>query len=469
VSITAAPTRPAESPTILRHCVLAALLVITTVNYAQRNAIAPAATTIEEDLGVTSPQLDLAAGAFFLAYTLLQVPSGWLAQRWGPRLMLALYAAGWSLAVIACARASGFFELYIGRLAMGALQAGIFPCATLILQVWYPSTQRGIATALLNSFMLLGSAGGVVLAGHLLGPLGWRGVFLAYAVPGIVWAVWFLWWFRNSPAEHPGVNQAELSIITEGQTLPAAVPPPTLPALTAKHDDATPRLAPVFSAPSIPDVKQRSPILLALCSLPLILLCTQQCFRAAANRLFDSRLPTYLERQRGLSKADAATLSSYPQWAGIFGGIFGGALSDYILRRTGERRLARKGLSLVSLTLATAVYLSAWFIADTTWAMLVFSAGAFLFCASSPCSYALCIDIGGKHLAIVFGLMNMMGNLGAFAFVSSVTSLVRLGGWELALGVWLMLHVAAFFCWLFLDPDVTIGETASPRLAESSP
>ena len=62
-------------------------------------------------------------------------------------------------------------------------------------------------------------------------------------------------------------------------------------------------------------------------------------------------------------------------------------------------------------------------------------------------------------LAIVFGLMNMVGNLGAFAFVSGVMTLVHLGGWELALGVWLGLQVAALLCWFFLDPDVTIGET----------
>jgi ACS family glucarate transporter-like MFS transporter len=444
VSITAELSRSAERPTSVRHFVLAALLAITAVNYIQRNAIAPAATTIEENLGVSSRQLDLAAGAFFLAYTLLQVPSGWLAQRWGPRLTLSLYAAGWSLAMLWCGLASGFVELYLGRLAMGALQAGIFPCATLILQTWYPATQRGLSTALLNSFMLLGSAGGVMLAGQLLEPLGWRGVFLAYAVPGLVWSVWFLWWFRNSPADHPGVNQAERDLLPFNQ-----------------------------SAPSFPSVEgkevatQRARTwLLIVTSVPLILLCTQQCFRAAANRLFDSRLPTYLERERDQTKKQAATLSSYPQWAGIFGGVFGGALSDVILRRTGKRRLARNGLALLSLATSTAVYLAAWFVADVTLAVAVLSAGAFLFCFSSPCAYALCIDIGGKHLAVVFGLMNMVGNLGSTFFVSSVTTLVDLGGWELALGVWLLLHVAAFVCWLFLDPNVVIGEPGPFRPAE---
>jgi ACS family glucarate transporter-like MFS transporter len=463
VSATTHPRPDGQRPTNLRHLVLVALLTITAVNYIQRNSIAPAATTIEEELGISGRQLDLAAGAFFLAYTLLQVPSGGLAQRLGARLTLPIYAAGWSLALVGCSLASGFAGLYFGRLAMGAFQAGIFPCATLVLAVWYPASRRGLATALLNSFMLLGSAAGVALASPLLVPLGWRGIFLVYALPGLLWSAWFVWWFRNNPSEHPGVNQAELDLLACDRSAPKVVPA-----------DKGPR---------------RATWALVLTSVPLLLLCAQQCFRAAANRLFDSRLPTYLERERlsleqvsvpesaeateeehqaEVRKAlrkKAALLASYPQWAGVVGGIIGGALSDFVLRRTGSRRLARNGLAIVSLLSASVVYLSAYFITDVILAVLVLSAGAFLFCFSSPCAYSLCIDVGGKYLAVVFGLMNMMGNLGAFAFVSSVMTLVGIGGWDFALAVWLGLHLLAAACWLFLDPNVVIGE---PRLEKPS-
>jgi MFS family permease len=445
VSVSTDLSTPAERPTIIRHFVLAALLAITVINYAQRNAIAPAATTIEDKLGITGRQLDLAAGAFFLAYTLMQVPSGWLAQRWGSRVALGLYAAGWSLALVYCAGAAGFYELFLGRIAMGAFQAGIFPCATLILAVWYPATQRGLASALLNSFMLVGSVIGFRLAGKLLDPLGWRGVFLCYAMPGFVWAAWFLWWFRNSPAEDPRVNQAERDLVAAQKPVPA-----TATAIAETKD-------PVHSG---------RPWLLVLTSVPLLLLCTQQFFRAGANRLFDSRLPTYLERERGQSKEDAAKLSSHPQWAGIFGGIFGGALSDYVLRRTGKLRLARNGIAIFSLASCTLVYLAAWFVADASMAVLVLSAGAFFYSFSSPCSYALCIDVGGKHLALVFGLMNMAGNLGATVFVSGIMTLVYFVGWQLALSFWLLLHVLALICWFFLDPNIVIGEPNPVRPAE---
>jgi sugar phosphate permease len=432
--------RPAPRASNVRHLVLAGLLVITSINYIQRNALGPAATTVERALGIRRELLDLANGAFFLAYTLMQVPSGWLSKRWGPRAALTVFAAGWSVAMIGCAVSRGFVDLFAARLAMGVLQAGIFPCATLILAVWYPVSQRGTATALLNSFMLFGGAISSALTAVLLEPLGWRAVFAAYAAPGLLWSAWFYWWFRNRPEEHPGVNPAEAAVIGKGRPREPAGPVPA-------------QEAPARSASWW----------VVLGSLPLLLLCGQQCFRAAANRLFDSRLPTYFEDERGATRRQAGILASMPQLAGIFGGTLGGVLSDYILRRTRSLRAARRGLAMASLAAAVGLYLLAYTIASVPLATAVLSLGFFIFCFSSPCAYALTMDISGKHLAVVFGLMNMAGNLGAWVFVSSISALVRLGGWQLLLGVWIYLHLAALVCWFFLDPEIVIGE---PRRKE---
>jgi MFS family permease len=472
VSITASPPSapPLIRPTIVRHFVLASLLVITMINYVQRNCIGTAATTIEQGLGIPRIRLDFAMAAFFWAYTFAMVPSSWLSQRLGPRLALSLFAGGWSLATLAIAFSVGFYDLCMWRLALGVLQAGVFPCATLIIAVWYPTGQRGLATALLNSFMLIGGAFGSLLTGWLLGPVGrlldgvgpltqddaWRGVFALFALPGLAWSVWFYWWFRNRPQDHPGVNQAELALLPHEQ--PAAAP----------------------------DVRRGGsgvPWLLILTSVPLLLLFTQQAFRAGANRLFDSRLPTYFEEERLIghdrldsaskeerleAKRTAATLASLPQWAGVIGGIVGGSLSDWVLRRTGSRRMARSGVAILSLLSSVGVYLLAWPIQDVWLAAGVLAFGAFLFCFSSPCAYALTIDVGGKNLAVIFGLMNMIGNLGSAVFVNSVSGLVSLGGWELLFAVWIGMHLAAMACWVFLSPDVTIGEPAPAARLEAA-
>ena len=70
--------------------------------------------------------------------------------------------------------------------------------------------------------------------------------------------------------------------------------------------------------------------------------------------------------------------------------------------------------------------------------------------------YALAIDMGGKDLAVVFGLMNMAGNLGAYAFISFLPRLIQVGGWDLALLVFVALHFVAAACWLFLDPNAQL-------------
>ncbi|MFO0877688.1 MAG: MFS transporter [Gemmataceae bacterium] len=459
-------------PTLIRHYVLAALLVVTAINYVQRNCINPAVTTIEGELGISRLEMGDILSAFFLSYTFMQVPSGMVAQFLGAKWALVLFTVGWSLALGATAWAESYFGLYTGRLAIGALQAGIFPCATVILQAWYPASRRGIATALLNSFMVLGGAIGTVATGWMLGPLGWRNIFLVFMVPGLLWAAWFAWWFRRRPEEHPGVNEAELAII-RGFSLPPATldaPSNTDTAPTSDHlqrgEDRTgiaagPATSAAPAETSSPLVSQAG-ALTVLAILTLVLIYTQQGFRAGANRLFDIWMPTYYQEARGLTREAAAELTSMLQIALFVGGLVGGALSDYVLTRTHSRWAARNGVALASLLGACVFYLAAYPIDNVYFATLIFGLGAFIFTFSSPCAYALCIDVGGKYLAIIFGLMNMVGNLGAWAFVKYLPRLQEAGGWNLALGVFVAMHLGAAFCWLFLNPSLVIGGSA-PR------
>jgi ACS family glucarate transporter-like MFS transporter len=151
--------------------------------------------------------------------------------------------------------------------------------------------------------------------------------------------------------------------------------------------------------------------------------------------------------------AEAARMSSLPQWLGVVGGLCGGMLSDYVLRRTGSRRWARNGVAIGSLLVCLGWYLAAFSVEGVGAMAVLLAMGSFFFNFSSPCAYALTIDMGGKNLAVVFGLMNMIGNLGAWLFVSSVMWMVGMGGWHLAFVVWTCLHLPALLCWLFLDSE----------------
>ncbi len=424
-------------PTRVRYFVLAAICAITVVNYIQRNSIGSLVTSITGDLPIDKEDIGWAGSAFFLAYALLQIPTGKAAQRWGPRRVLTLLAVGWSLATAGMALAGEALGFIAWRGLQGALQAGIFPCATLIMVAWLPSSRLGLASALLNSCMLVG--GGVVfnLTGLLRAPLGWRLLMVVYALPGLLWAAWFYWWFRDRPEEKPSVNDAERDVIATGQA----------PATKA---------APALS-------------LTILLSLPLWLICAQQMMRAGANRFVDQWLSTYLQEGPLSEIADTNArqdrgnhLTSFPQYIGIISGPIGGFASDWILRRTGRRRAARNGVAVVSLGLAILCFLPILFVSGAGLQVLFFAAGTFVSTCAAPCAYAVTMDVGGKNLPVVFGAMNMLGNFGAAAITGMVAPLNRLTGgtWTASIALFIAIHAVALICWLCLNPNRAIGELA---------
>jgi ACS family glucarate transporter-like MFS transporter len=439
------PSALSLRPTYIRHLVLAALCAITTINYVQRNSVGGAETTIRADLNLTRNQTGDAMGAFFLTYALCQVPSGWLAQRWGGRRALTMYAAGWSLVMALTAAAINLPALLGARWAMGALQAGIFPCCTMILAAWYPATRRGFASAILNSFMLIGGVIASIVTGLLIGSLGWRWLFLLYAVPGLAWACWFAVWFRNRPQDHLRVNPAELAIISPPSPVSRSFDPDA-----EKKTETGERKA------------ESIPWLAIFLSSALWLICLQQFCRAGALRFFDLWLPTYLQEARGQTREAANLWTSLPLWAGVIGGPLGGILSDCVLARTGSRRAARRGVAIGSLLLSLVFFAVAYQLADVRWSVLTAGLGVCILTFSSPCSYALTMDMGGRNLGVIFGTMNMAGNLGSWAFTKYVPRVVEVSGWDGGLLVLAGLLVVAVLCWLPLNPEGVIGEKAEP-------
>jgi MFS family permease len=147
----------------------------------------------------------------------------------------------------------------------------------------------------------------------------------------------------------------------------------------------------------------------------------------------------------------------------VLGSFAGGALSDWVQRRTGSRRLSRQGLSVVSSLLCAVFILVACRTEGPLATVLLMSAGAFWGAFGSPCAYTITIDLGGRHVATVFSIMNMCGNLGAAAFPVVVPWLLLLGGgWDLVLFVFAGIFLAAALCWLLVDVDRSVS--GSPQI-----
>src|SRR5262245_32414795 len=312
-----------------RYVVLALLCLITVVNYVQRNAISGSLTDMQKELHIDLGDAKDALAEFFLTYALMQIPSGWLAQRWGTRRALTFFTVGWSLATGLMALATNLPTIRLLRWLQGAFQAGIFPCATLIFAEWVPLSRRALATGLLTAFMLVGAAFSNVFTGLLIGELGWRGLMAVFALPGLLWAALFYWWFRDRPQDHPSVSAAELALLTQDRPPPGAA-----------------GVGP-------------TPWLVICLSVPLILICIQQFCRAGANRLLDQYFVLYLQEARGMPIDRANYTASVPLWAAVFGSLLGGWLSDWVLARTGSRRAGRQGVAAASLAASIALYLLA--------------------------------------------------------------------------------------------------------------
>ena len=165
-----AMTQPSTGfrPTNIRILIVAVAMLAAVLLYLERVCMSVAEVYIREDLRIGKSQMDLAFGAFFIAYALGQVPSGWLSQRYGPRLMMTLYMIGWSVFGVFIALAQDFTTLFIARFMLGLSQAGAYPTAALIVKRWVPDRNRGLASSIVAFGGRFGGAGANWLTGILI-------------------------------------------------------------------------------------------------------------------------------------------------------------------------------------------------------------------------------------------------------------------------------------------------------------
>jgi MFS family permease len=357
-------------------------------------------------------------------------------------------------------------------------QAGIFPCCVNTIAKWFPPAQRALPSGLLGSFMSWGQVVASALAGFALGFMSWQTLLLLFALPGVLWAVGFHSWFRDRPVEHPAVNGAELRLIlasdssaspTEDTGKKLNEEPSTAiqatPAEGAKHESATGPPTPADDPLSAGAVWW-----VVLTSIPMALICAQQFFRAAAYVFYQTWYPTFLQEAHGVTEEDSGYLAAVTIAGFALGAIVGGAAADFILARTGSRRLCRQGVAVASMSGAALCHAVAYFVGDALLAVALITLGAFASGMSGPAGYTITIDMGGRYVATVFSLMNMSGNLGGFLCPPLVTALVAAvgGDWNAALPLLVGWFLAAGLAWLFINPNGSIFDRHSNNKASGA-
>jgi MFS transporter, ACS family, tartrate transporter len=174
-------------------------------NYLDRTSLGFAGLTMNKQLGLSASQFGLAAGIFFLGYSLFEIPSNLMLYRFGARRWLARIMISWGIVSTAMIFVVGPNSFYALRLLLGIAEAGFFPGVTFFLAAWFPVQFR---TRMLAWFLIgipLSSLIGGPICGALLqmdgiwGLAGWQWMFIGVSLPCIPLGLLTLRWLTDRP------------------------------------------------------------------------------------------------------------------------------------------------------------------------------------------------------------------------------------------------------------------------------
>jgi sugar phosphate permease len=191
--------------------VLFVICLMYLIFYIDRVNISTAAPLMQKDLGLTATQLGIAFSAFAYPYAFFQIAGGWLGDRMGPRKTLVLCAVIVALSTIWTGFVGGLASLFLARLALGVGEGPSFPTATRALSNWMGPDQRAFSQGITHAFARLGNAATPPLIAALIVALSWRASFYMLGVASLLWAVIWVWYFRDDPRKHRAITPEEIS------------------------------------------------------------------------------------------------------------------------------------------------------------------------------------------------------------------------------------------------------------------
>jgi sugar phosphate permease len=257
---------------------------------------------IGTDLNIDTTQQGLIISAFFIGYAAFQIPGGFLADKFGPRKVMAIAITWWSIFTSVTGMALTLPIMMAVRFLFG-IGEGCFPAASWkAISTYFPSRERGRATAIQSSVNTLGPAMAAIVAASIIGAFGWKAVFIALGFPGLLVALGMYWYCRNDPKDHPSITQQELDELAADK---AAT---TTTSVAAQE-------APVSFMSVL-----TQPVLWQMAAIWFLFDITFWGF--------SSWLPSYLMKVREFSLAKTGVMAAIPFLFGTVGTLLGGYFSD---------------------------------------------------------------------------------------------------------------------------------------------
>jgi ACS family glucarate transporter-like MFS transporter len=417
------------------------LFVLSAVSYLDRVNISIAGGFIAEAYHLTDVQLGRVFSAMLVGYALFQTTGGRLADRFGPRRVLAVGVMWWGIftaltAMVPANIAGALFIFVAVRFLLGAGEAVIYPSANQFIARWIPTTERGIANGWIFAGVGAGAGLTPLLVTYIMVHYGWRSSFWVCSVIGFAaGAVWFVT-ARDSPADHAGVSASELTLIRSG----------------LRH--AVSKNAPKTLVPWGRVVQSKEVWGVTL---------SYFCYGYVAW-IFFSWFYRYLAKVRGLDLKASAFYTMLPFLAMLVCCLLGGLINDRLTMWRGPR-VGRCGLAAFAIALAGVFIAFGSQVQSARLASVVLAGGAGALYLSQSSFWSVTADIAGASSGSVSGFMNTGNQIGAALTASLTPWIAARFGWTTSFLVAAALCLVGALCWLLVDPSRQLAGSK----ADSSP
>lgn len=409
---------PALRDSPRRWWLLVLLFSAMLICYAHRSALSIAAPFIRRDLNLNPETMGILLSSFFWLYAFMQIPAGWLVDRFGVRRAYSLGFIFWSAAASFTGLATGVFSVLGFRIALGAGQSITFPASSRAVANWFPERERGVVTGIYLTGVRLGAALISWVGAYFLARYSWKLFFLVIGVAPLIWILpwsrFLLKWETNAKA-------------------PAANP-------TQKNKDTLLK--------SIALLRHKSVLGIFLGFFAY----------DYAWYVFLTWLPGYLKDERKFTTSEMGVYSATPLVAMSLIIVLSGLLSDWLVRQGRNEKVVRKTFIVVGLAIGCLI-IPAGMVADKITAVWLLTISLCGLGISAPNTWTLTQVVCQKRIVgTVAGIQNFGGNLGGI-LAPALTGMIahRTQSFALALGLTgAVLMVGMLVYWFLIDENVNM-------------
>jgi MFS family permease len=366
------------------------------ITYVDRVNVSTAAIVFGKEFALSNTQVGFVFSAFAYPYLIFQIIGGRIGDRFGARRTLTICSFIWAGATVLSGLAAGFVSMVIARILLGLGEGATFPTATRAMSNWTSPGKRGFAQGITHAFARIGNAVTPPLVTWLMLAFTWRGSFIILGLVSFLWALVWLWYFRDDPRDHRAITQEELK-----------------------------RLPPYVGAKEAPQVPW-SPLLKRMFPVTVVYFCYGWTLW-----LFLTWIPQYFLHNYQLNLKNSAIFAAGVFFAGVVGDWLGGQTTDWLLKRSGSLTKSRSVMVAVCNAAALFSLLPILFVHDLTVAAVSLSAGFFFAEMTIGPMWAIPMDIAPKYSGTASGIMNTGSALAAI--VSPVVGgwiIDRTGNWD---------------------------------------